>query len=436
MRTGCRDSKFRTFLRVFSLCVMGIFAMQSACSIAAAEASTVTAVGNYRMGSYDTRGDAQRLAFLDAKWRLFDQIAASLGDDPIMKQRGFTREELRAYLPGILQIGERPLETRADGSVEVASVQATTTIDAAEVLHRLQYVLGSERAKVGLMQSRDKIDAYRKELDSYTQRLMTEDSSGVRRLLEYRRETFVLIESEEQVAKNWVELAHQPDAEPKGLPPSKGGRSRTDSVAPVIPHTPGNAEEHRKRGAALNDQGQYDEAMREFETALKLMPTLVRAHLGLGAAKQGKGDLNGAIAEYRTALRMQPDDSDAHNNLGTVLQQKGDMEGAIAEYRLALQEQPDDPLIHFNLGTALSVKGVEEQALTEYRTTVRLRPDFAPAYFYLGTILKQRRQMREAAEAFRNYLKLAQTTTDQQKWIEEAERFLLEKDERKPRPER
>jgi hypothetical protein len=44
--------------------------------------------------------------------------------------------------------------------------------------------------------------------------------------------------------------------------------------------------------------------------------------------------------------------------------------------------------------------------------------------------------MREAAEAFRNYLKLAQTTTDQQKWIEEAERFLLEKDERKPRPER
>ena len=101
-----------------------------------------------------------------------------------------------------------------------------------------------------------------------------------------------------------------------------------------------------------------------------------------------------------------------------------------------MQEQPDDPLIHFNLGTALSVKGVEEQALTEYRTTVRLRPDFAPAYFYLGTILKQRRQMREAAEAFRNYLKLAQTTTDQQIWIEEAERFLLEKDERKPRPER
>jgi tetratricopeptide (TPR) repeat protein len=301
-------------------------------------------------------------------------------------------------------------------------------------LRRLQYVLGSERAKVGLMQSRDKIDAYRKELDSYTQRLMTEDSSGVRRLLEYRRETFVLIESEEQVARNWIELAHQPDTEAKGLSSSKGARSHT--VAPAMPNTPGNAEEHRKRGAALNDQGQYDEAIREFQIALKLVPTLVRAHLGLGAAKQGKGDLEGAIAEYRTVLRVQPHDSDAHNNLGTVLQQKGDMEGAIAEYRLALQGQPDDPLIHFNLGTALSVKGVEEQALTEYRTTVRLRPDFAPAYFYLGTILKQRRQMREAAEAFRNYLKLAQTTTDQEKWIEEAQRFLLEKDERKPRPDR
>ena len=149
---------------------------------------------------------------------------------------------------------------------------------------------------------------------------MTEDSSGVREAAEYRRETFVLIESEEQVAKNWVELAHQPDAgNQPAPPPSKGGRSRTDSVAPVIPHTPGNAEEHRKRGATLNDQGQYDEAMREFETALKLMPTLVRAHLALGAlAKQGKGDLNGAITKYRTVPRVQPDDSDAHNNLGTV----------------------------------------------------------------------------------------------------------------------
>jgi tetratricopeptide (TPR) repeat protein len=123
-------------------------------------------------------------------------------------------------------------------------------------------------------------------------------------------------------------------------------------------------------------------------------------------------------------------------NVGTVLQRKGDLTGAIAEYRAALQGSPDDALIHFNLGTALSVTGAEDEAIAAYRSTVQLRPDFAPGYFYLGTLLKQKRQVREAAEAFRSYLKLAPNAPDQRPWIEEAQKFLLEKDPRKGRSDR
>src|SRR6478672_1283751 len=85
------------------------------CLPAHADIPTVNAMGEYRMGAYDSRSDAQRLAFLQAKWLLLDQVTASLHDVPIMKQRGFTREELRAYLPGILQIVEHPLQTDRDG---------------------------------------------------------------------------------------------------------------------------------------------------------------------------------------------------------------------------------------------------------------------------------------------------------------------------------
>ena len=406
------------------------------CPPAHADIPTVNAMGEYRMGAYDSRSDAQRLAFLQAKWLLLDQVAASLHDVPIIKQRGFTREELRAYLPGILQIVEHPLQTDRDGAAEKASVQATAVIDPVEILRQLEPVLADERAKVGLMQSRDKLDTYRKELDGYTQRLHTNtDPSSLHTLLEYRRETLVLIESEEQVARNWVELARG-----LGLPAPGTAKedhhpksSRSESAGT---NGPGNAEEHRKLGAALNDQGKYDEALREFRLALQLMPTLTRAHLGLGAALQGKGDLEGAVAEYRKLLLQRPDDPDAHNNLGTVLQRKGDLTGAIAEYRAALHEHPDDALIHFNLGTALSVKGTDDEAVTEYQTVVRLRPDFASAYFYLGTLYKQKRQMREAAEAFRSYLKVAPHTPENQRWIEEAQHFLLEKDQRRDRHDR
>ena len=407
-----------------------------ACPSARADTPTVNVGGEYRMGAYDSRSDAQRLAFLQAKWLLFDQVAASLHEAPAMQQRGFTREELRAYLPGILPIVEHPLHMAGEGAAQVASVEATAVIYADEIVRRLEPVLNDERAKVGLMQSRDKLDTYRTELDGYTQRLNAHtDPSSLQRLLEYRRETLVLIESEEHVARNWVELARGSESQ-RAMGPKEGHDHHAAPSARRETGGPGNAEEHRKRGAALNEQAKYDEALREFHIALQLMPTLTRAHLGLGAALQGKGDLDGAMAEYRTLLQAEPDDPDAHTNVGTVLQRKGDLTGAIAEYRAALQGSPDDALIHFNLGTALSVTGAEDEAIAAYRSTVQLRPDFAPGYFYLGTLLKQKRQVREAAEAFRSYLKLAPNAPDQRPWIEEAQKFLLEKDPRKGRSDR
>jgi hypothetical protein len=166
---------------------------------AQADTSTFSATGESRLGAYDSRADAQRLAFLQAKSLLLDQVTASLLDVPAVKQQGFTREELRAYLPGVLQIIEHPMRTIGDGAVDTASVQATAAADPDEILRRLAPVLLDEQAKVGLMQSRAKLQGYRKELDADTQRLATNtDPSRVSRLLEYRRETLVLIESEEQ----------------------------------------------------------------------------------------------------------------------------------------------------------------------------------------------------------------------------------------------
>src|SRR5437867_2721697 len=180
-----------------------------------------------------------------------------------------------------------------------------------------------------------------------------------------------------------------------------------------------------------NAQGNYDAAIPEFRLALRLMPDLARAHLGLGAALQGKGDLDGAIAEYRTVLGVHPDDPDAHNNLGTALQRKGDLEGAIAEYRTALGYRPDDVLSHFNLGTALSAKGQEKEAIAEYRTVIGRNPDFIQAYFNLGSLLKAQDQPADAAEALRSYLKLAPTTLGTKPWIEKAQNMLLEIDQGK-----
>jgi Flp pilus assembly protein TadD len=278
------------------------------------------------------------------------------------------------------------------------------------------------------MRTRDKLDAYRKELDTDQRRLATsKDRGDVQLVLQHRRDVLSMIDTEEQLAHTWTSLLSLQEARhPEGR-----AKPETRAQKKESPGTPDNAEEHRKKGALLTQQGNYDEALAEFRLALRLMPGLDRAHLGLGAALQGKGDLEGAIAEYRTLLKLHPNDPAAHNNLGSALQRKGDIAAAIGEYRAALQSQPDDALTHFNLGTALSTKGQVEDAIGEYRTAIRLNPDLIEAYFDLGSLLKENNQTREAVDAFREYVRRAPNTSANKPLIEQAHEFLETSRERR-----
>jgi len=418
-----RQSIFLSLL--LSLCTLPVHVQ--------AETHTVTATGEYRMEAHDGFADANRLAFLNAKALALGQAATYLEGVLAVKQLGLNAEELRAYIAGLLEITEHPDQTASAGSTSVVSVSVTTVIDPAAVVRQLEALLRTERAKVELTRARDKIDEYRKEVEGDTQRLAaSKDPSELQAIAQHRREVLSLIDTEEQLARTWITLVRAEETIHSQATPGEGARKHKKTQSQQAQAgTPDNAEEHRKKGALLNEQGNYDAAIPEFRLALLLMPDLAQAHLGLGAALQGKGDLDGAIAEYRTLLNRHPNDPDAHDNLGTALQSKGHVEAAIDEYRTALQYRPDDALTHFNLGTALSTKGQVEEAIHEYRTAIRLNPDLVEAYFDLGSLLMARDQAKEAAEALREYVKRAPNTPANKQWIEKAQTILSESMEKR-----
>jgi tetratricopeptide (TPR) repeat protein len=380
------------------------------------------------MMEYDSLPDARRLAFVNAKSLALEQAATYLDTVPTVKQLGLNHEELRAYSVGLLEIREYPSQTTNAEATTTVSVPVAIVMDPAVVTHQLDSLMLNERAKTELMRTRDKLDAYRKELDTDQQRLATsKDRGDVQLVLQHRRDVLSMMDTEEQLAHTWTSLLGLQEARhPEGR-----AKLETRAQKKEPPGTPDNAEEHRKKGALLTQQGNYDEALAEFRLALRLMPGLDRAHLGLGAALQGKGDLEGAIAEYRTLLKLHPNDSAGHNNLGSALQRKGDVAAAIGEYRAALQSQPDDALTHFNLGTALSTKGQVEDAIGEYQTAIRLNPDLVEAYFDLGSLLKENNQTREAVDAFREYVRRAPNTPANKTLIGQAQEFLETSRERR-----
>src|SRR5215469_6512565 len=67
-----------------------------------------------------------------------------------------------------------------------------------------------------------------------------------------------------------------------------------------------------------------------------------------GLAKKKKGDLNEAMADYNQALKLNPKLAVGYNNRGNVKLRKGDPGGAIADYNQAIQLNPRYGLAYRN----------------------------------------------------------------------------------------
>ena len=140
----------------------------------------------------------------------------------------------------------------------------------------------------------------------------------------------------------------------------------------------------------LRTPGRMNDAIAQFEAALRLKPDQVEARNNLGNAwSEIPGRLNDAIAQFEEVLRRQPDNAEAHNNLGNAWSKMpGRLNDAIAQFQEALRRQPDFPEAHNNLGNALAqLPGRLNDAIAHYETALRQRPDYAEAHNNLGNAL-------------------------------------------------
>jgi len=69
-----------------------------------------------------------------------------------------------------------------------------------------------------------------------------------------------------------------------------------------------------------------------------------------------KGQIDEAISQFQEAIRLKPDDAEAHNNLGTALGMKGQTDEAISQFQEALRLKPDYAEARSNLAYALEIK--------------------------------------------------------------------------------
>jgi tetratricopeptide (TPR) repeat protein len=128
------------------------------------------------------------------------------------------------------------------------------------------------------------------------------------------------------------------------------------------------------RGRSLHKVGRLDDAIRDYEAALRLSPNDPELHLRRGWTAYDKGDLQLVLDQAEEALRLKPDYANAYDLIGATLARRdvGRTPEAVPAYRQAIRLDPSDPLFRYHLVQALECCGLPEDALQAADALLRL----------------------------------------------------------------
>jgi len=132
-------------------------------------------------------------------------------------------------------------------------------------------------------------------------------------------------------------------------------------------------------------------------------PESAAAHFNFGTALTVAGRLDEAIDQYQQALRIRPDYGLAHNNLGNVLLRRANPDEALQHFREALRLDPSNAEAHYNAGSVLRSRGDFSEAVGHFRQALQLKPDWIPAMASLAWLLATAPDaaLRDASQAIR-----------------------------------
>jgi tetratricopeptide (TPR) repeat protein len=163
---------------------------------------------------------------------------------------------------------------------------------------------------------------------------------------------------------------------------------------------------HANRATAYHDKGDYDQAIADYDEAIRLDPSDAEVFNSRGVAHHHKGDYDQAIADYSEAIRLDPKNAMALRNRGLVYHDdKGDLDRAIRDFDQAIRINPKYETAFIARGSAYSDKGDYDRALRDINTAIRLDPKDAKPYYHRGRTYWAKGDFGRAVADFDEYIK-------------------------------
>ena len=130
------------------------------------------------------------------------------------------------------------------------------------------------------------------------------------------------------------------------------------------------------------------------------------AHLKRGQDFRAKGRHEEAIAEFNEAIRLKPDDAEYYNQRGHAFFDIKDFEKSIADYTQANRLAPKDPFYLQNRANAYQLSGNWNSALADFNAAIELDPKSADRYLARGNAFSANRNDDEAIADYTKAIEL------------------------------
>lgn len=131
-------------------------------------------------------------------------------------------------------------------------------------------------------------------------------------------------------------------------------------------------------------------AVNYFDNALNIDSKSIEAHYGKGKFLQMAGDYENAMKEYNSILAISPDHQDATFNLGAIYYEQKKYDVAMQKFETTIQRDENFFRGYYGRGRCYEAMGQKQKAIDDYKHCLALKPDYDLAAMQLDIIEKRR----------------------------------------------
>jgi tetratricopeptide (TPR) repeat protein len=172
------------------------------------------------------------------------------------------------------------------------------------------------------------------------------------------------------------------------------------------------AEQYYSIGFEYYKQGNYDEAIKNFDIAIEKHPEFYAAYIALAKAFRGKADITTTEKYYNKAKSIDPKDPRAYEGLGALYAELKRFGEAMGEYESGLRIDSTSVNLLNGLAYVYKEMGQYQKAIDYYNKSLRYEKDNLSTQYAIADVYIQMNKHKEAIQYLKDIIVLKPNNMD------------------------